>query len=433
MSPFKKVVLCSMLLSSLLVSEISHAVESLDRIVAVVNTSAITQQQLSEQIELTRQQWRVENKLIPSAPILRKQVLDHMIDDELQRQLAESSGLKLDEEALNKAIADIAKRNGLTVEQLRSRVEQEKLPYEKYRQKIREQLLVSRLQQDEVGQKITVSSQETTDMLAHMPIKSVSGGTVYHAEDLLIPLPDSPMPQTLEDTKKVALSLLQQAKNGSSFQQLIQESKNTSLALSGGDLGWRSLDQLPDIFQSAIQSSKQREIVGPVLAQNGFHLIRLLEVRGGNTADTSRTVTASHVRHILIKTSPLVNNGQAEKRLREIRAEILRGGSFANLAKKYSQDPSSAFKGGDLGWTLPGVFEPTFEAQMNKLSPKQISLPFRTQFGWHIVQILGRSNKLHTQSFSREQATQLVYQKKFQQALQNWLHQLRQQSYVKIM
>ncbi len=422
------------LLSSVLVSGISQAAESLDRIVAVVNTQAITQRQLNEQLELARQQRQAEHEPIPTTSQFRKQVLDQMLDHELQRQLAESSGLKLDEAALDTAIADIAKHNGLTIEQLRSRLEQEKLSYAQYRKKIRAQLIISRLQQDQVGQKITVSPQEVTDMLAHLPTKFTSKNINYHVEDLVVPLPDNPSAPILESANKAALALLQQMKNGSSFQRLIEQSQNTALPLSGGDLGWRPLDQLPNIFQVAVQSAKSGEVVGPIQAQNGFHLIRVIEISDDDNAPgAARTVTASHVRHILIKTSPLVSNSQAELRLKEIRAEILRGGSFAELAKKYSQDPSSAFKGGDLGWTLPGVFDPAFEAQMSKLSNDQISLPFRTQFGWHIIQILDRTNKLQTaKSLSREKAAQLVYQKKFQIALQSWLRQLRQQSYVKV-
>ena len=430
MSRLKKIFPLIILLSSLLITATAKAAETLDRIVAVVNTKVITQQQLAEQIELTRQQLQAENKPITSEANLREQALNHMIDTELQRQLAASSGMKVDEAGLDKTIAGIAKRNGLTVEQLRSRLEQENIPFAKYRQQIREQLIIARLQQDEVGQKITVTPQEITDMLAHMP-KSIVGKASYHVEDLLVPLPDNPSAQTLSSTKQTALSVLQRAKSGSSFQQLVEQSKNDALPLSGGDLGWRPLSELPDTFQASIQALKVGEIAGPIQAQNGFHLLRLLEVRGLNTTPTK--VTSTHVRHILIKTSPLVNNKQAEQRLREIRAEILRGGSFADLAKKYSQDPGSAVKGGDLGWTLPGAFDPTFEAQENKLAINQISLPFQTQFGWHIVQVLGRAEKLQsTQALSREQAAQLVYQKKFQEALKTWLRQLRQQSYVKI-
>jgi peptidyl-prolyl cis-trans isomerase SurA len=431
MKHLKKFFPIIILLSSLLITASSQATETLDRIVAIVNNNVITQQQLSEQLELTRQQWQAENKPVTSEAALRKEVLDHMINTELQLQLAESSGMKVDEASLDKTIADIAKRNGLTVEQLRSRLEQENMPYAKYRQQIRKQLLIARLQQTEIGQKISVNPQEITDMLSHMP-KATSDNVSYHVEDLLVPLPDQPTPQIIANTKKTALALLQQAKKGRSFQQLVEQSKNATLPLSGGDLGWRPLSGLPDAFQTAIQSLTTGEIAGPIQAQNGFHLLRLLEARGSsNTA--ARRVTATHVRHVLIKTSPLVNNQQAEQRLREIRAEILRGGDFADIAKKYSQDPGSAFKGGDLGWTLPGTFDPTFETQENKLAINQISLPFQTQFGWHILQVLGRSQKAQsTQALSREKATQLVYQKKFQEALKTWLRQLRQQSYVKI-
>ncbi len=426
----KKIFPFIILLSCLVSAKPLYAIETLDRIVAVVNNHVITQQQLSEQIEMTRQQWLSENKPIPDAASFRKQVLQQMIDNELQLQLAASSGLKINEAALDKTIMSIAQRNGFTLEQLREKLQQENIPYAKYRQQIRQQLIINRLQQDEVAAKITVTDQETKDMLAHMP-KSAAQKTAYHVEDLLIPFPNKPSAADISRVKATALSLLQQAKQGISFQELIGKAKQFNPPLAGGDLGWRPLNDLPDIFQAPVQKLKPGEVTGPIQADNGFHLIRLLEMHGDNSA--THYVTSTHTRHILIKTSPLLNNTQAERRLNEIRADILRGGDFATLAKKYSQDPGSAYKGGDLGWTLPGLFDPTFEAQIKKLTINQISLPFQTQFGWHIVQVLGRAQKLQTkQNVSREQAAQLVYQRKFQQALKNWLRQIRNQSYVKI-
>lgn len=428
----KKIFPFIILLASLVSASPLYAVETLDRIVAVVNNNVITQQELSEQIEITRQQWLSENKPIPDAATFRKQVLNKMIDNELQLQLAANSGLKINEAALDKTIMSIAQRNGFTLEQLREKLQQENIPYAKYRQQIRQQLIINRLQQDEVAAKITVTDQETKDMLAHMP-KSTPQKIAYHVEDLLIPFPNNPSAADISRIKDTALSLLQQAKNGSSFQKLIGQANQFNPPLTGGDLGWRPLNDLPDIFQVPVQKLKPGEVTGPIQADNGFHLIRLLEIRGDNST-TAHYVTSTHTRHILIKTSPLLNNTQAERRLNEIRADILRGGDFATFAKKYSQDPGSAYKGGDLGWTFPGLFDPAFEAQIKKLAINQISLPFQTQFGWHIVQVLGRAQKLQTkQNVSREQAAQLVYQRKFQQALKDWLRQIRNQSYVKIM
>ena len=427
----KKIFPFIILLSCLVSAKPLYAIETLDRIVAVVNNHVITQQQLSEQIEMTRQQWVSENKPIPDSASFRKQVLNQMIDNELQLQLAANSGLKINEAALDKTIMGIAQRNGFTLEQLREKLQQENIPYAKYRQQIRQQLIINRLQQDEVAAKITVTDQETKDMLAHMP-KSAPQKTAYHVEDLLIPFPNKPSAADISRIKETALSLLQETKHGISFQELIGKAKQFNPPLAGGDLGWRALNDLPDIFQGPVQKLNPGEVTGPIQADNGFHLIRLLEMQGDNS--TSHYVTSTHTRHILIKTSPLLNNTQAERRLNEIRADILRGGDFAALAKKYSQDPGSSYKGGDLGWTLPGLFDPTFEAQIKKLAINQISLPFQTQFGWHIVQVLGRAQKLQTkQNVSREQAAQLVYQRKFQQALKNWLRQIRNQSYVKIM
>lgn len=429
---FKKTFLFIILLSSVFSPTSLYAIETLDRIVAVVNNSVITQQQLNEQIELSRQQSLAENKSIPDASTFRKQVLNKMIDNQLQLQLAENLGLKIDEATLEKTIMSIAQRNNFTLDQLRQQLQQQNIPYAKYRQQIREQLIISKLQQDQVAAKVTVTDQETKDMLLHMP-KPVSQKVIYRVEDLLVPFPNRPTAADISRTKGIASSLLQQTKKGISFQDLIVKANKYNPPLAGGDLGWRPINDLPDIFQASVKKLKPGEVTGPIKADNGFHLIRLLEVRGDNSA-VAHYVTSTHTRHILIKTSPLMNNKQAEMRLNEIRADILRGGNFAELAKRYSQDPGSAYKGGDLGWTLPGVFDPTFEAQIKRLAINQISLPFQTQFGWHIVQVLGRAQKLQTsKNISHEQAAQLVFQRKFQQALKNWLRQLRNQAYVKIM
>lgn len=427
----KKTFSLTLLLVSLLAFKAIYALETLDRIVAVINNSVITQQQLNEQIKMTQQQWQAENKPIPAPTVFRKQVLNQMIDHELQLQFASNTGLKINEAALDKTIQDIAQRNGLTLEQLREKLQQDNIPYAKYRQQIRQQLIINHLQQGEVGAKISVTDQEVKDMLTHLP-KSAPQKITYHVEDLLVPFPNQPSTADIARIKEIASSLLQKAKNGASFQALIAQADKSNPPLTGGDLGWRPLNDLPDVFQTAVQNLKPSEVTGPIQAANGFHLIRLLEIQGNTT--TAHYVTSTHTRHILIKTSPLLNDKQAENRLNEIRADILRGGDFAALAKKYSQDPGSAYKGGDLGWTLPGFFDPTFEEQSKKLAINQVSLPFKTQFGWHIVQVLGRAQKLQTtQNLSREQAAQLVYRRKFQQALKNWLRQLRNQSYVKIM
>lgn len=431
MDYLKKIFSFIVLWTILVTPSLLYAIETLDRIEAVVNHHAITAQQLDNQMEVKRQQWLSENKSIPNTTTFRKQVLNEMIDQELQLQLAATIGLKINDDTLDKTILSIAQHNGLTLEQLREKLQQANMPFARYREQIRHQLLINRLQQNEVAAKITVTDQEIKDMLTHLP-KIISKKAVYHVEDLLIPFSNNPSSTDIARTKETALSLLQKAKQGTSFSALIEHANASTIPLSGGDLGWRPLNDLPDIFQTSVQTLKPGEVAGPIRADNGFHLIRLLELRG--IAPAPHDVISTHARHILIKTSPLLNNQQAENRLREIRADILHGGDFASLAKKYSQDPGSSYKGGDLGWTLPGFFDPTFEEHLKKLAVNQISLPFQTQYGWHIVQVLGRAKKLQTaQNTLHKQAAQLVYQKKFQKALKNWLRQLRNQSYVKIM
>ena len=423
---FKKVLLTVVTLSLGMISLITTA-ETLDRIVAVVNDTIISQQQLNRQIELSRQKWQAENKTLPPAATFRRDVLNDLIDNELQRQLAKATGLKLDEASLDKTILDIANRNQLTLTQLRDQLAQANIPYAEYRHKIAEQVMLDRLQQAEVGAKITVSAREITNELAHSP--EVDQHTLYHFEDLLVPLPDNPSVENISTAKKTALLLRQQAKKGLSFKDLIEQPSNAASMLSGGDLGWRQINQLPDLFQPHITRLTKGRISLPIQAKNGFHLLHLIEQR--HTSTKPVILSSVHARHILIKTSPLVSNAQAEKRLKAIRAEILQGGHFAELAKKYSQDPASAFKGGDLGWMAINNFEPVFAAQLNKLRLNQLSQPFQTSFGWHLAEILAKKTERQTQqALFREQAAQRVYQKKFQQARKLWLQHLRQQAYI---
>jgi peptidyl-prolyl cis-trans isomerase SurA len=413
----------------LLCSLSSRADAPLDRIVAVVNDSVITQSQLDKQIDLTKMQLQQTNAPLPPASELRSKVLQNLIDEQLQLQMAQKAGIKVSDDDLNQAIAHIAQQNGISVDDLKSKLAAQGMNYDQYQQQIRKQMLLNQIQQQMVASKVSVSQQEISDVtpiLAKQPAADAS----YHLLDMYVPLSDHPTTQQVNDAQQRAQGLITKLRAGADFQQVVSASTTSSTPLQGGDLGWHTINEMPDAFVGLVKNMQVGDVGGPIRAANGFHIIKLAEVHGNS--QTSHNLVQTHVRHILIKPTPLANDTQVKDRLTRLRAQILNGADFAKLAEINSQDPGSKIKGGDLGWVEPGELDPTFEAQMNKLKPGDTSEPFKSQFGWHIVQVLGRKTVQDNKAYLKEQASQLVYQRKVQEALKNWLQGLRSQAYIKI-
>jgi peptidyl-prolyl cis-trans isomerase SurA len=395
--------------------------KSLDRIVAVVNDTAITQTQLDNQMSLLKKTQQT---------VSRQQLLERLIDIELQMQVAYQSGIAVDESGLNRALAEIAQRNHMTPEQLRVHIEQEGIDFKQYREQIRQQIILQQIQQREVSPLVDVSAQEINTKLRQLNTAKPQRFS-YHVMDLLIPVSRDATESQVQQAKMQALIMVKQIKLGAKIQSLAQASQASGNAMSSLDLGWRTLDELPDIFQITVRALKPNSISAPIRAANGWHVLHLTGRRDQSTLQN--LINSTHVRHILIRTTPILNDAQARVRLFWIRKQILEGADFGEMAKQYSNDPTSASKGGDLGWTLPGVFESEFEEQMNRLSINQISPVFRTQFGWHIVQVLGRKKLASdSQILLRKQASELVYREKFEDALKHWIQTLRKQAHIKI-
>lgn len=418
-----------LLLTVGLASQVAQA-ETLDKIVAVVNDGVITQSQLDQQMQMATEQMQQTHVAVPPMPEFRKQILQHMIDTQLQLQLAKKEGINVDDASVDAAIANIAKNNGLTIAELQSKVAEQGLSYSKYRQDIQEQMIIGQVQQREVAPRVVVTDQEITDfmpkvkqqmrLLAKQPQQQA---VMYHLIDYTIALPDSPSAQQKAAALAKAQATLTRLRAGENVQQV--DSMN--------DLGWRKVSDLPDIFAREVPNMHTGGIAGPISAPNGYHLLKLVGVQGGTSvAPVTFDSTLTHARHILIKSNPLQTDAQVKARLEKLRASIIAGADFAQLAEANSQDPGSASKGGDLGWVSQGVLDPAFEAQMNQLKPGQISEPFKSSFGWHIVQVLERKKAPNDQTYLREQAKKIIYQQKANEALQNWLQQLRSQSYVNI-
>lgn len=449
MQRFKQFLLLVISFSCCFVLPIAHAAaQSLDKIVAVVNDVPITQNALNKQIQITTQQLQASGMKLPANTTLHGYVLEQIIDTELQLEMAKKLGLKIDDKMLDKAISDIAQRNGLSAAVLQTKLEQQGMSFSNYREEIRQQILLSQLQEKMVAPRINVSEQEVADVLANsgnslkqmMPkqhLPSSESNTRYHIEDIYVPLPEKPTPAQMTTARQQAQAVLVQAQKGTSFAQ-IAKSAPKDQPLSGGDLGWRTLEQIPDIFDKAVRDLNQGGVAGPIQAPNGLHILRLIAKTGDNNATAAKNTISNNtnqyqVRHILLRTNPLLSDEQAKQRLLEIRDNILRGGDFAKLASDNSQDPGSAVKGGDLGWLTPDMVDPRFAEVMTQSKVGEVSQPFKSQFGWHILEVLAMKKSDNNKAFLQNQARQIVYQRKYQEALKAWLKQLRAQAYIKIM
>lgn len=411
---------------------------SLDSIAAVVNDTVITQSQLDREMQNARQAIMTAHAPMPTDRELRQKVLQQLIDTQLQLQVAKKMGINIDDKSLNAAIAQIAQRNNITLDQLKAELQRQGMSYSAYQKSIREQMIISQVQERAINPQINISEQDIKDVLnspnvlhavqtqTATPAKT-SNNTSYQVQDFLISLPENPTAQQLSAAQQTAQTVLKALR--------ANNVDAANMNAQSNDLGWRTLNQLPEVFAKAVQNLKTGEVAGPIRTGNGLHVIMLAGVQGSNN-DTTATASQpasveTHVRHILIKVTPLEPDSAVKLRLERIRNDITSGGDFAKQAEANSQDPGSASKGGDLGWVMPGMLDPNFEQAMNKLKIGEISEPIKTQFGWHLIQVLGRK-PIQGQQNLRNQAEKIVYQQKFEQALQKWLQQLRSQSYIRI-
>jgi len=414
----------------------------LDSIVAVVNDKAITNSQLVAQIQMIKEQLLASHAPVPPPAVLRKKVLNDMIDTQLQMQIAKKAGVEVTDAMVNEAISHIAEQNGLTVAELPAKLKEQGMDYARYRKEIHDQILLSQIQQKAVTPDVKISDQEVADFVAtHGKELSKPAATegapapqaVYQIQAVIVPVPETATAAQVAAAKAVAQKALEQLKVGTTPQALVTSELGVKNNLQQSDLGWRNLSQLPDLYMSYVRDLQPGNIAGPIHAPNGFHLLKLVAVRGNNAnASPALKYVETHVRHILIKTTPLETDTQVKVRLERLRANILGGEDFSKAAMENSQDQGSVGKGGDLGWVTPGVLVPAFETVMNQTKPGQISQPFKSQFGWHILQVLDRRSIKDNEALRRQRAKEIIFQRKYNEALQRWLHNMRNAEYVKI-
>ena len=402
--------------------------EPLDRVVAIINDGVITASELSTQTELLRQQIQAKKMPVPAESVLRKQVLQHLIDVDLELQLAKQNGIAITDAEVSDAIAKIAEDNHLSQAELKNALATQGLSWKSYHENLRKEILIARVQQKAVAREINVTPKQVEDYLK--TAKEDKSNFTYHLQNILIPLSEKPTTEELQKAEAKAKQLLVKIKQGEDFSQLALAETSDELALEGGDLGERHLAELPPLFAEKIQTMHTNQVLGPVRTENGLHLLKLVGV-GGHTE--KHVFMKTHVRHILVKQDANRTSAEAKRQAQNVYQQLKAGKDFSLMAKQYSLDVSSAVKGGDLGWVSSGDLVPAFEKNMNNLPLHTISKPFKTVYGWHVVEVLERKKVDDTAGVKRQQVRQFLQQKKFAEAVHNWQQHLRANAYIKIM
>ena len=397
----------------------------LDRIVAVVENDIIMQSELVTKLRTVAGQMQQQGIQLPSSNVLETQVLERMILMKIQLQRAEATGIRVDDETLNRTISNIAAENKVSLSQFRDILEEDGFSYEQFRENIRNEIIISRLRRRQVDNRISISSKEIDNALSNLEFQGKTE-TEYQLSHILISLPEAPTPDEEEQARLVAEKVLEDLKAGQDFAMMASTYSDGQRALAGGDLGWRKKNEIPTLFSTQIESMEKDDISDLIKSSSGFHIVKLADVRSSE----KYMITQTNARHILIKLDELTTADDAKVRLDQLRTRIDGGDDFAELARSHSDDTVSAADGGNLGWSSPGRLVPKFEEVMNQLKIGEISQPFETQFGWHLLQVLGRREHDDTESVRRTKASETIRRRKSEEAHQNWLRHLRDEAYV---
>ena len=422
----KKAVI-SLLTSCLLLGNVPITAEVLGKIAAVVEDDVILEQELNQEVSTIEQRIQASKSQMPPESILRKQVLEKMIIDRLQRQLAEKAGITVTEEMLNNSAADIAQRNNMTLQQFRAELEHQGMTYKGFLDNMRNEIIINQLRSREIGGRIKVTDREVDHYLETQG-KVGEEAAQYHLGHILIAVKEAASATEIQKAQSKADNLVKKLRAGQDFSQAAMSESEDDNALKGGDLGWRTVNDIPTLFADKVSQMRAGEIADAVRSPSGFHIIKMLEIKGFD----NHIITKTKVRHILIKTNELVDDEEAKKRLLALKARIADGDDFASLARAHSDDKGSALKGGSLDWVSPGDLVKPFEETMTKLDINQISEPIQTQFGWHLIQVLDRENKDDSLEHKKNLVRDAIRKRKIEEETELWMRRLRDEAYVEI-
>lgn len=404
--------------------------ESLDRVVAIVNDDVITELELATEVKMIKKQLRSQNTRMPPDDVLQPQVLDRMVLRRIQLQLASKAHIRVDDDTLNRTLESIARQNNLSLMEFRTVLESEGMQYQKFRENMREEIIINRLQKRQVHDRINITPQEVDAYLANRALQS---GTQYEYNlgHILISVPEAASPELIATARQKAEKVVADLQAGADFAQTAIAVSDGRQALEGGSLGWREISSLPTLFADWVLDREEGEISEPIRSPSGFHIIKML---GKRSNQPQTLVKQTHARHILLRPDgpgPIQDN-RTRQAIEELKLRIESGEDFAELAKANSDDPGSGANGGDLGWVNPGTMVAPFENAMNALPVGKISKPVKTQFGWHIIEVLERREQDMTEEVQRSKARESIRASKLDPAMQAWTRRLRDEAFVEI-
>jgi len=426
----KGLLLASLMLVNIGFTATAHAenIVKMDRIIAIVDKSAITEQELENKVISVSSQLAKQGKELPSEAVLRKQILERLIVDNLQLQFAATRGIRVNDTQLDETLNRIAEQNKMNIDEFRSALANDGIEYGKFREDMRNDITIARLKEAEINRRITVSDGEVENYLMTQKNSKDGKQEEYQLSHILISTPNEASPEDIEAARVKIKRALSALNDGESFEQVSAKLSDAPNALEGGSMGWRDSSQLPPVFVKMLQAMSVDEVSRPIRSPNGFHIIKITDKR---SADSTLIVDQTRVRHILIKLNEVVSEQEAKHKMDTLKERLDNGAKFDDLARQYSED-GSANEGGKLGWVNPGDTVPAFEEAMNALELNAISEPVRSPFGWHIIQVLERRKQDMTKDAERIQARKMLRARKSEEAYQDWVRELRDRAFVEL-
>ncbi|MCL1092504.1 peptidylprolyl isomerase SurA [Shewanella kaireitica] len=423
---------CNRLIFALLtlaMSQVVHAaVEPLDRVTVQINEGIILESEVAGMVKTIKANAANAGQKLPSDTALRTQVIERLILTRLQMQMADRIGLHIGDLQLDQTIANIAKEQNISVEDMRAQIESDGTSFAQYREQLREEVTLGEIQRIQVQRRIQVSPQEINNLVSlinEQGLKDVE----FQIGHILIDVPSDATSAQLEASSKRADVVLKRLKDGDDFRSIAIAASSGPKALEGGIWDYMNINEMPTLFAEVVNDAKVNDIIGPIKSGAGLHILKIMDARGLQTQEIEEVKS----RHILLKPSPILSEERAKGMMDRFLAQILSGeAKFEDIARQYSEDPGSAVKGGELGWADPNVWVPAFKQALNSLKKGEISEPFRSTHGWHIVQLEDRRTTDATEQFNTNRAHQLIYRRKFNEELQNWLDEMRAEAFIDI-
>jgi peptidyl-prolyl cis-trans isomerase SurA len=406
--------------------ELSSTGVLLDRVAAVVNDGIVLRSEVETQMQTISERIQQQGQQVPPRNVLRQQVLERLVVQEVQMQRADRLGIKVSDEMVNQALTEVAQRNKIKFSDLPQVLEQQGIDYRAYRDEIRKEMTLQILRQRDVLSRVYVSPREVDQCMAKHKASPESDNE-FNLAHILVAIPSTATEQQVAERTARAQGVYERARKGEDFAQLAIAYSDSGTALDGGALGWRKAAQLPSFVSDRIPTMHAGEVTEPIRTPSGLHIFKVLEIRG---AQQPALVSQVHVRHILMKTTEIADDETVRQKLASIRARVEKGESFEAIASVTSEDPGSAANGGDLGWVGPGTFVPEFEKQIDALNDNELSQPFKSQFGWHLVQLLGRRTYDASEDLTRNKCVVQLREARADEETEIWLRRLRDEAFV---